>query len=764
MKNIILILFLVFPLVLEATTVSGVVKDKTSGEYIVSATAALFKDSTNTKPIYGAYSNRYGFFSIAGVDEGQYILKISYIGKKSLIDTIQVESEEDIFRTFDLEDMSVRSDEVVVTAEKDISSVRTISTVDIDPEYINKLPAIGGEKDVFRILQLLPGVHQGSELSSGLYVRGGTPDQNLVLLDGVTVYNPTHLGGFLSSFNADALRNITLIKGAFPAEYGGRLSSVLDMSMKEGTKEDISGTAALSLISAKATLEGPITENSTFMVSARRMYLDVLIGLGTDSETREQTPNYYFYDYNLKTNIQLSEKDRLFVSGFFAKDVLDSPSDDEDYFDIGWGNTTGNLRWMHIVSPELFTNFSMIYTNYNFSTRLGDNQTNIEFRTDTGIEDFTLRGEAEYFPDKDHKIKTGIDATYHNFKVNTIEGIFTDIVDDVNTGRNLNSFDLSYYLQDEWSINDRLNSNIGVRFNLFTRGGYFNVEPRLSFKYSLDEISFLKAAFGIANQPMHLVYRNEVNLPTDAWIPVSDKIRPGRSYQGVLGYERTLWDDYFFSIEGYYKDMQNIYEYSDTVSTFSSVAIEDQLTRGRSDAWGIELFLEKKVGRLKGWIGYTFSRTLRYFDDLNNGKAFAPRHDRTHDAKIVAIYEISDGWEIGASWIYGTGQAYTVPVARRAYISTDGDGLYRSNYDEFEYSDRNGYRMPAYHRMDVNFMRKFEWFDLPWEWSINVYNVYNRQNPFAVYLDQDWENDYDYVLKQISLFPIIPTFGLSVKF
>lgn len=746
---------------LNAQTISGIVKDENSGEYVASATVAIYSDSTLKNAIRGTYTNRFGFFSIPKIDSGDYFIRISFIGKNPFVAKIKMRGE-DIFRNFNLSEKNLSSGEIVVTAQRDISSVRTISTVEVDPVMINKLPSLGGEKDVFRVLQLLPGVHQGSEISSGLYVRGGTPDQNLVLLDGVTVYNPTHLGGFLSSFNSDALRNITLIKGAFPAEYGGRLSSVLDMSMKEGTKENISGTASISLITSKFTLEGPITDNSTFMISARRMYLDLLIGLFTSQEERESTPNYYFYDLNLKTNLQISEKDRLFVSGFFASDVLASPDDEfSDFFDIGWSNTTGNLRWMHIASPSLFTNFSLIYTNYNFFTRLGDRESKFEFRSETGIEDYTIRAEAEYFPTKKHKIKTGIEATYHNFKINTIEGLFSDLIGDVNTGKELNSFDLSYFLQDEWDITDRLKSNIGMRFNLFTRGSYFNAEPRLSLKYALDDVSYLKSAFGVANQPLHLVYRNEVNLPTDSWIPVSDRIQPGRSWQIVFGYERSLWEDYFFSLEAYYKDMSNIYEYSDTVSYFSTLALEDQLTRGRSDAWGIEVFIEKRIGNLRGWLGYTYSKTLRYFDDLNNGKPFYPRHDRTHDIKAVATYSFGEGWEIGATWVYGTGQAYTVPTARRPDVSTD---YYPGNYfDYFEFSERNGYRMPAYHRMDVNFMRKFTWFELPWEFSINIYNLYNRKNPFAIYLDQDWETD-EYQLKQITLFPIIPTFGLSVKF
>ena len=761
--KILILLFLFFLCIsysLYSSTISGVIKDSTSGEYVISATVVLYSDSVATEPVRGTYTNKYGFFSFPDLEQGNYIIKASYVGKLPFTQKIVI-SDEDRFVNIALTERDVLKEGVTVTADRDRASVSTISSADIDPNFINKLPSLGGEKDVFRVLQLLPGVHSGSEISSGLYVRGGTPDQNLTLLDGVIVYNPSHLGGFLSSFNSDALKSINLIKGAFPAEFGSRLSSVLDMTMKEGTKEDISGTASLSLISTKFTLEGPINDDITFMISGRRMYLDLLVNLFADEEANRHTPDYYFYDLNLKTNLKISEKDHIFVSGFFAKDILDTQGDDsDDYVDIGWSNTTGSVRWMHIAGANLFTNFSFIYTDYSFRTRLVDVKDKFEFRSETGIRDFTLKAEAEYFPDKDHRIKSGLEFTDHDFKINTIETLFENIESEFGEGRKLNSLDISYYVQDEWSITNRLNTNIGMRFNLFTSGGYFAAEPRISAKYALSDISYLKGAFGMTSQPMHLIYRSEINLPTDSWLPVSDKIEPGKAWQVVLGYETELWDDYFFSVEGYYKDMSNIYEYADTVSYFSPESIEDQLTQGTSDSWGIELFLEKRVGNLKGWVGYTLSKTMRYFDGLNNGKPFPPRHDRTHDAKIVMTYDLGKGWEVGAVWVYGTGQAYTVPTAKYFPIGLNDVYDYSSNY---LYTERNGYRMPAYHRMDLNIMRNFSWFGLPWEFSLNIYNVYNRMNPFAIYIDYDYETDKD-VLKQITLFPLIPTFGLSVKF
>jgi hypothetical protein len=764
MKNLLVALSVFFnAAILFSADISGIVTEEGSGEYLTSATVALYSDTAKTA-VRGTYTNKFGFYSIPKVEPGKYFIKFSFLGKRSEIKQVEVD-EEDLFIKVELSESGLLTDEIEVIAEREKNSTSTISTVEISPDLINDMPALFGEKDVFRVLQLLPGVHQGSEISSGIYVRGGTPDQNLYLLDGVTVYNPSHLGGFLSSFNSDALRSLKLIKGAFPAEYGGRLSSVLDMSMKEGHKEKVQGSAGISLISSRLTIDGPITDNSTFMVSGRAMYLNVLMQLMLSKEDREDAPKYHFYDFNLKTNLKISEKDRLFISGFFAKDILSSPEDEfDDGFDIGWQNTTGNLRWMHIVSSELFTNFSLIYTNYNFSTEFFNNRGLTEFFTESGIEDVTIKAEAEYFPHKSHRIKTGLEATYHRFKVNTIEGLFDSGVEF--PFRKLNSTDISYYAQDEWSITPKLNSNIGFRVNYFTGGNYFNAEPRLSFKYALGDDNFLKSAFGIAHQPLHLIYRNEITLPTDSWMPVTDKIKPGVSYQGVLGYETMIFGEYLVSAEAYYKLMNNIYEYHDTVRIYTTTAIEDQLTGGSSDSWGIELFVEKKIGNLTGWIGYTYSKTLRYFDELNDGKAFHPRHDRTHDLKIVATYEISPGWDLGANWVYGTGQAYTVPNGRYPRISSEWD--FPWGYSEFHYTERNGFRMPAYHRLDVNFMRKFELFGkYPAEFSINIYNVYNRMNPFAIYLDQDWsDGDFENVwkLKQITLFPILPTFGFSFKF
>lgn len=752
--------------------ISGTVKEKLSGEYVISATVALYKDSIykGAKPITGAYTNKFGFFSIPNIPSGKYKLIFSRVDKNITVIDIEMK-DENISLQVEMSDKTTRTEKVVVEAQRELKSTKTISTVEISTELVSKMPSLGGETDIFRTLQLLPGVQQNSELSSGLYVRGGSPDQNLTLLDGVIVYNPSHLGGFLSSFNADAIRNITLIKGAFPAEYGGRISSVLDMSMKEGTKEKVSGQGGISMISSRLTLEGPISENSTFMISGRRMYLDLLLALGDV----EDAPQYYFYDWNAKTNIQLGENDRLFISGYFGSDVLNAPEDeyDDDDFSIDWGNKTANIRWLHIASSKLFTNFSFIYTNYNFKSVLEENK-NTSFKTESGIEDIMLKADAEYFPTTQHKIKTGIEGIYHLYKVNTIEGIAESIDKQFDNRRDINSTDIAFYLQDEWTATNNLTTNIGLRANYFTSGSYFNVEPRLSATYDLGDQNILKAALAWCHQPMHLLVRSEITLPTDAWIPVSDKIKPAESWQAVLGYQTTFDNDqYLFSVEGYYKHMDNLYEYAENTKFWDSDKIEEQLVQGGGKAYGLEVFLNRQIGDFTGWVGYTLAWTKRKFDDLNKGEEFSPRHDRRHDVSVVLTYKLGKKWELGLSWVYGTGQAYTLPTGR---YYTNIDNYYGGYYgnDKYIYSKRNEYRMPAYHKLDLNFMYKYEWFGIPFEFSINIYNAYNHLNPFAVYLDDEWVNPgvikelpnggVITKLKTITLFPIIPSFGMSFKF
>lgn len=568
MRIIVLFILLILPdLRLEAQTdafgsVAGTVTERLSGENIISLNIMLFADTNlSSRPVAGAVSNKFGFYAIPRIEPGEYTIVARGIGYQIFRAPISIKGGESMRLDIQLDVEDVKLQGVTVEAQREEVAVARISQVTVTPEFVSKMPSLGGEVDVFRVLQLLPGVQQANELSSGLYVRGGSPDQNLNLLDGVIVYNPSHLGGFLSVFNADALRDIRLIKGAFPAEYGGRLSSVLDMTMKEGTKEKFSGAGGISIISSRLTLEGPINENSTFMVSGRRMYLDVLTWLASGG-SNDDTPVYYFYDLNAKVNYKLSDSDRLFVSGFFGRDVLSEPESSSENFDVSWGNSTANIRWMHIASPQLFTNFSLIYTDYIFSTDLfNKNHPADNFNTKSHIRDFMLRAEAQYFPHRRHVIKAGIEGILHDFRSELQFGQFSEFIDDFGK-KNMSSIEATIYLQDEWNVSDLLSTNIGGRLYYFQGGDYFAVEPRLSASYKLTSNTSLLGSVALAHQFLHLIVRNDISLPTDLWFPSTEKIKPSRSWQGIIGVEHIIGNgEYFFSAELYYKDMQNLYEY-----------------------------------------------------------------------------------------------------------------------------------------------------------------------------------------------------------
>lgn len=761
-------------------SIAGRVIEAESGEAVIGASVAVYTDSASLgrKALRGAITNKFGFYSIAGLAPGTYLVQTRSIGLATLTQPVTIGTDAaDVRLDVSLGSGSLSTREVIVEADRDRSATGSISSVDLRPGFMEQLPSLGGEVDVFRTLQLLPGVKSISEISSGLYIRGGSPDQNLILLDGVIVYNPSHLGGFLSTFNSDALRDVRLIKGAFPAEYGGRLSSVVDMTMREGTKEDFSGSGGISLISSRLTVEGPIAENATFMLSGRRMYLDLITSLHPESD---DIPGYYFYDANAKVNYRLGESDHLYLSGYFGRDVLNSPvGDDFDVFAVGWGNATANLRWMHIVSPTLFTNFSAIYTDYDFSTQFEDyysgvNSSSRRFKSVTGIRDMTLRAEAQLFPHADHIVKAGIEATEHRFRADASAELsdFAKIERDPTIRT---SFDGSVYLQDEWQITPLLSTNIGARLYYFESGDYLRAEPRISAAYHLTEDVTIKGAYSLGNQFLHLVARNDISLPTDVWFPSTKTVLPSESMQAVLGLESSLFgDEYLVTIEGYYKTMRNLLEYKDTASFSLDVPLENAFAAGDGEAYGVELFVNKRIGSFTGWIGYTLAWTKRTFDELNFGRPFYPRHDRRHDVSIVLVQRIGESWELGATWVYGTGQAFTIPTGQYHFEHqevTDPNAHHDMNSQRLDYTARNEYRIPAFHKLDLNFAHSFTMFKLPFKLSLNLYNAYGHKNVFAQFVDREYTQDpntlewYDkYVFKRYTLFPFVPTVGLSFKF
>ncbi|MFA6569900.1 MAG: TonB-dependent receptor [Bacteroidota bacterium] len=753
--------------------ISGIIKEAKSGEAVIGVSVTLIPEKGVKSKIRGAVSNKFGFYSIPDIEPADYKLRVKAIGFAVFEQKISVSKGKDLRFDIKLKQEDIKTQEVVVESQKESSPTSSISAVSVSPDFIHQIPSIAGERDIFRVLQLLPGVKQSSELSSGLYVRGGSPDQNLTLLDGVIVYNPSHLAGFLSVFNNDAIRDVKLIKGAFPAEYGGRLSSVLDMTMKEGTKEKFSGSGGISLISSRLTLEGPITENSSFMISGRRTYFDLLLAIATT----EDVPQYYFYDLNAKFNYKLSESDHIYASGYFGRDRLNPPDNTDVNFKVDWGNSTANLRWMHIVSPSLFTNFSLIFTDYNFDTELrGDSSNSVtDFLAHSGIKDWLLRGEAQYFPAESHVVKSGIECVWHNF-ASSLSSSFLENLDQWKMmDNNISGLEAALYLQDEWAITPLLSTNIGARVFYFQKGNYFRLEPRVSATYYITDFLKMKGSFAVANQYIHMIVRNDITLPTDLWFPSTERIKPSQSVQGVFGVETTFGEnaEYLLSLEGYYKNMTNLYEYKDSSLFSFGIPLEDQFTSGRGEAYGIELFLNKRMGHFMGWIGYTLAWTTRTFSELNNGKSFYPRYDRRHDISVVFSYKPSESWEFGVTWVYGTGQAYTMPTGTY-FMDPIGFGNrytdpWGGDYQNkgTQYSERNGYRLPPYHRMDLNIMYNYKWFDVPFQFTLNIYNLYNRRNPFMWYIGNDWDQQTQTSVskvKQITLFPIIPTLGLNFKF
>lgn len=660
---------------------------------------------------------------------------------------------------------------------------------------IKSLPKFMGETDVLKVLQLLPGVQSGGEGSSGLYVRGGSPDQNLILLDGTPVYNAAHLFGFFSVFNADALNNVELIKGGFPARYGGRLSSVLDISMKEGNTQALHGEGALSLIAARVTLEGPIKKDvASFIVSARRTYLDVLAQpiiksqLARDHQTGSL--GYYFYDLNGKINWKLSRRDRLYLSAYrgydnFYANIRDANERPDDYSrsdnSLGWGNLTGALRWNHVVNDRLFMNTHLTYSQYQFdigaaSERRSRPPGQAQPRTDTyalrylsNIRDFSLKTDFDYAPSPDHYVRFGGQLTRHAFRPGALaqKDNTNDIASEAVAGSRTLATESALYAEDDYRFSARLKVNAGLRLSGFYVDNTFypSLEPRLAARFLLTDEWALKAAYARTTQFIHLLANSGIGLPTDLWVPATATVRPQVAHQVSLGAARTLRHrgaEFEFSFETYYKPMQNLVEYREGASFLNTTDSDWQskVTSGRGWAYGGELFLQKKTGRTTGWLGYTLAWSTRRFGELNQGRIFPYKYDRRHDISLVVVHRFSSTLTLSGTWVYGTGNATTLSSGRFQL------GPYQG-YDD--YGDRNSFRMAAYHRLDLDLSKtkKKRWGEVVN--SLSIYNAYSRNNPYYMYFQAASVN-YDGTVRtpasyrQVSLFPIIPSVSKAFKF
>ena len=741
--------------------ISGFVSDATTGEVLLGANILLYKDTLNLKEpsLRGTSTNSYGFYAIPKLSAGKYFFVVRYLGYKPLIREVNFDSSAgSLQNNFQMLTENINLGEVLVTGEKKEAK---ISTIDIPADLLTKLPSLSGEAALFKTLQLLPGVQTANELSSGLYVRGGSPDENLTLVDGMILYNPAHLGNFSSTFNSNAVQSIKLIKGAFPAEYGGRLSSVLDIRLRSGTKEKNKGTLGLGTLSSHFLLEGPLGEKATYLVSGRKMYYDAI---QKEFFKNSIIPRYNFYDLNAKINYNISDSNILWIEGMLNRDNIYNPpqSNDVDY-NIDWENNAISLNWLKINSKSVFLNSSISYIDYRFRSILDDktqNSATYSYFSSSILRDLFLKTSAESHLQYNQIIKVGAELAFHNYNL-IYNDFYNEILEkDPNSQHEIIASETALYFEDNWQVFPELRTNLGARFYYFNSKKYFGFEPRLSTSYLFNDNFQLNAAFAIAHQFLHLIVRNDISLPTDLWYPSSKEINPERSEQYVLGIDSYFNNKEFkFSIEGYYKQMENLYEFKNGASFNPGESINDLLIVGDGEAYGIEFFFNKQIGSFLGWVGYTLSWTKRKFDELNLGKVFYPRYDRRHDISIVIAYNLTDNFIVGATWTYASGAGYTVPTGSYQFQNI---GINQSTLTQVDYTYRNAFHLRDYHKLDLNASYKFNWFDLPFEAYINIYNLYNRQNPFAFYITNN--NSKDIVLKQITLFPFIPTFGINVKF
>jgi hypothetical protein len=764
-------------------TISGYVKEDKTGELLPGVSITV-----KNKPI-GTATNSYGFFSITldkSIDSVEIVFQS--IGYLSIVKKISSESNAELEIMLPLEKEQLT--EVVVEANKTtkISEEPQMSKIDIPVSQIKDIPALMGEKDVLKVIQLLPGVQKGSEGNSGIYVRGGGPDQNLIILDDAPVYNAFHLFGFFSLFNGDALKSVELTKGGFPAKYGGRLSSVIEMNMKDGSKKKFGGKAGIGLISSNILLEGPIVKDkSSFLISARRTYIDVLTRPLLPSD---MSAGYYFYDINAKVNYELNKKNKLYLSGYFGKDKFYSRTNfvgDKSEFGLQWGNATGTLRWNHQFNDKIFANTSFIYSNYKFEIFNEEENSNNNYRLSyhSGIRDVGLKYDLDYYLNPIHSIKAGLITTYHSFTPSAL--VFKGRSDfDLNTKINkLESLESGFYIQDQFKASERFNILAGLRISNFITMGkvYTNPEPRFSASYLLKKDLSFKASYAMMNQYIHLLSNTGIGLPTDLWVPSTKSVSPQRSNQLALGLARDFTQHNFsVSLEGYYKKMDQVIGYKEGATflliedpaTQTPTSWEKNITSGQAWSYGAELLLKREVGKLTGWIGYTLSWTQLQFDSLNFGKKFYARYDRRHDISFVGIYKPTDNITLSVTWVYGTGNAITLP---RSEYSANAHSAIPNNYNTFggfdfnsrsayDYGPKNSFRMAAYHRLDIGmqFHKKLSWGGIR-TWEISIYNLYNRMNPYFYYLSTEQRgNDYVGVLKQITIFPFLPSISYNLKF
>lgn len=750
----------------QSFTVSGIIRDSATGETLVGADV-FWADSFEI----GSSSNEYGFYSITIPNTGNTKLIFGSVSYEEKV--VEINLTQDTRLDIDMKFADEVLDIVKISSESMEEKVNTsqMSVESITIEEAKILPALLGEVDIIKTLQLKPGIQSGGEGTGGIHVRGGGPDQNLILLDEAPIYNAQHLFGFFSTFNSDAVKSAEVYKGGFPARYGGRLSSVIDVKLRDGNSKKFSGSGGLGLISSRLTLEGPIVKDkSSFIVSGRRTYVDIFTRqinkANADNPDAALIPDYYFYDLNGKVNYTLGENDRLFLSGYIGDDVFNF-TDDDFNFRFDWGNRTGTMRWNHLFSPKLFSNVSLIYSKYKYkiNNQFGD----FEFNLGSDVEDWIGKFDLSYFPGGGHNIKYGMDYTYHKFGLARLSFVNVDSSVNFQSGTSLYASDFAAYLSDDWEISPRVTLNGGLRLSGFNQKDqyYWGVEPRFSSKFSVAENVSLKASYSRMRQNVHLVSNSASTLPTDIWYPSTKVVNPEISDQVAAGVTWAINDKWLFQNELYYKWQQNVIDFKNGASLFVNDNLDDEFVFGTGKAYGNEFYLEKVEGKAKGWIGYTLSWTFREFPDypdINNGEQFHPRYDKRHDISFVGIYELSKRWTFTGAWVYSSGNAVTLPYGRVAFQDVGGTDI---QFIVPDYTERNGFRMPDYHRLDLGVVYKMfpKWGES--DLTFSTYNTYDRRNTYFLYFDQ-LEDANDNIIgikaKNVSLFPIIPSLTWNFKF
>ena len=773
----------------QKITISGSIIDNETGEKLINAT--IYNKNTGK----GTLSNNYGFYSLSVSKDQPTLLMVSYLGYQLIKKDLTITESSKINFYLHPENLL---EEVIITStkEKPIEKRNEMSTVSIPVKEIEMLPALGGESDILKAIQLMPGVQSGSEGSSGLYVRGGSPDQNLILLDDVPLYYVNHLGGFVSTFNTDAINNVKLIKGGFPAQYGSRLSSILDIRMKDGNLKEFHGKAMIGMVASKLSIEGPIKKDtSSYIISYRRMLYDLITQPLSKLVTDGGGIGYHFYDFNAKISHRFSDKNRIFLSVYLGDDQFNVNYKQKDNGGklkvknkLKWGNNLVAFRWNHTYTHKLFSNVTIAYTRYRFLTEFSnkdtqDNENSKLFKSfKSGIYDTSAKIDFEYFASTNYKLKFGLSSIYHKFRpgVNKInrEEDGSATIDTIFGNKDIYAFENAAYIENELKVGNRFSANLGLRATSYSvnQNSYYSLEPRVLLNYLITDNMSFKASYATMQQNVHLLTSSGVGFPRDLWVPATTKTIPEQSQQFAFGMAKSIEGGvYEFSVESYYKKMQELITYKEGATYISSSTNWEDIveTKGKGESYGLEFLIQKKEGKSTGWIAYTYSKSTRQFENINKGKVYPFKYDRRHDFSVVFNHKLKKNIDFSATWVYGSGNPITLAIGK--YIVPDNPNnlpINSTNFQDFAseidiYGEKNSFRMRAFHRLDIGINFRKQKKRGTRTWNVSIFNLYNRKNPYYYFFDyKDSDNDAsnELVLKQQSLFPIMPSISYSFQF